>query len=81
MGWTPLDWSTLAEAGVDQRTSDVSAVIQEIVDRDGRVEGNAVGSPATASPNHTTATTPPPSSTSNTRFPDVHAISAVGSGD
>ena len=37
-----IDWFTVGEAGVDQRTSDLSPVIQEIVDRAGWVEGNAV---------------------------------------
>ena len=32
----------MGEAGVDQRTSDLSPVIQEIVDRGGWVEGNAI---------------------------------------
>jgi len=31
--WTPAAWTTVGEAGLDQRTPDLSAIIQEIIDR------------------------------------------------
>ena len=40
--WSPAPWTTRGEAGVDQRTPDLRAVIQEIVDRPGWASGNAV---------------------------------------
>jgi hypothetical protein len=40
--WSPPDWGTVGAAGPDQRTSDLSAVIQEIVDRPGWSSGNAL---------------------------------------
>ena len=40
--WSPEAWTTTGQAGVDQRTSDLSAVVQEIVDRPGWWSGNAM---------------------------------------
>jgi hypothetical protein len=40
--WSPAPWQTVGEAGLDQRTPDLSAVIQEIVDRPDWVNGNAL---------------------------------------
>ena len=40
--WTPADWTTVGEAGLDQRTPDISAVIQEIVDRSGWTAASAL---------------------------------------
>ena len=40
--WTPADWTTTGEAGVDQRTADLSAIIQEIVSRPGWSVNNAM---------------------------------------
>ena len=40
--WSPAPWPTGGEAGADQRTPDLSAVIQEIVDRPGWSSGNAL---------------------------------------
>jgi len=31
--WSPVDWNTVQEAGVDQQTTDLSAIIQELVNR------------------------------------------------
>ena len=42
VGWSPVDWTTVGEAGVDQRTPDIASVIQEIVDRIGWVSGNSL---------------------------------------
>jgi PKD repeat protein len=41
-GWTPLPWTTVGEAGLDQQTPDVSSVIQEIVNRPGWTSGNSL---------------------------------------
>jgi hypothetical protein len=40
--WEPAPWDTVGEAGTDQRTTDLSSVIQEIVDRPGWSSGNAL---------------------------------------
>jgi hypothetical protein len=42
VAWTPGNWSTVGEAGLNQRTADISSVIQEIVDRPGWAPGNAL---------------------------------------
>lgn len=38
--WTPVDWNTVGEAGSDQRTVDISSIIQEIVNQGGWTSGN-----------------------------------------
>ncbi|HMB74407.1 MAG TPA: metallophosphoesterase, partial [Gammaproteobacteria bacterium] len=40
--WAPPSWLTPGAAGEDQRTPDLGAVIQEIVDRSGWESGNAI---------------------------------------
>ena len=40
--WSPPDWTAIGEAGPDQRTPDVSSVIQEIVNRPGWSSGNSL---------------------------------------
>jgi hypothetical protein len=40
--WSPPNWTTVGETGVDQRTVDLTDIIQEIVDRPGWVNGNAL---------------------------------------
>lgn len=42
VAWSPLDWLVIGEAGVRQRTPDLSPVIQEIVDRPGWTDGNSL---------------------------------------
>jgi hypothetical protein len=42
VSWYPEAWVTVGEAGPDQRTPDISSVIQEIVDRDGWSAGNSL---------------------------------------
>ena len=42
VAWSPPAWQTIGEAGPDQRTSDISAVIQEIVDRPGWTNNNSM---------------------------------------
>ena len=41
-GWAPVDWDLIGEAGGNQRSPDLSAVIQEVVNRPGWVSGNAL---------------------------------------
>jgi len=41
-GWTPPPWNTRGVAGVDQRTPDLSEIVQEIVDHPGWSEGNSL---------------------------------------
>ncbi|MGH7731506.1 MAG: Ig-like domain-containing protein [Candidatus Eiseniibacteriota bacterium] len=40
--WSPPPWLAVGAAGTDQRTPDLSPVIQEIVDRPGWVSGNSL---------------------------------------
>ena len=40
--WSPVEWTTIGQAGDDQQTPDISSVIQEIVDRPGWKSGNSI---------------------------------------
>ncbi|MFC1844626.1 S8 family serine peptidase [Thermodesulfobacteriota bacterium] len=40
--WSPAAWNTVGEAGLNQRTSELNAVIQEVVDRGDWNSGNAI---------------------------------------
>jgi len=40
--WSPPDWNTLAEAGPDQKTPDISEIIDEILDTPGWRRGNSI---------------------------------------
>jgi K319-like protein/carbohydrate binding protein with CBM4/9 domain len=42
VAWTPAPWPTGGAAGADQRTADLSPVIQELVNRTGWASGNAM---------------------------------------
>jgi hypothetical protein len=42
VGWTPVAWPTVRQAGPDQRTPNLATVIQEIVSRPGWASGNAL---------------------------------------
>ncbi len=43
VAWSsPADWTVEHAAGPDQRTPDISPILQEIIDRDGWMEGNAL---------------------------------------
>ncbi|HKY31063.1 MAG TPA: galactose oxidase-like domain-containing protein [Candidatus Polarisedimenticolia bacterium] len=42
VGWTPAPWLTVGEMGPNQRTSDITPVIQEIVDRPGWAAGSSL---------------------------------------
>jgi hypothetical protein len=40
--WTPAGWPTVGARGVDQRTPEIKAIVQEIVSRTGWASGNAL---------------------------------------
>jgi len=40
--WAPVAWSLIGEAGLNQRTPELAAVVQQIVSRPGWVSGNAL---------------------------------------
>ncbi|MEE9397248.1 MAG: metallophosphoesterase [Methylococcales bacterium] len=40
--WNPVPWRRYREAGSGQRTTDIAAIIQEIIDRGGWVRGNSL---------------------------------------
>lgn len=42
VAWSPNPWTTVGAAGADQRTPDIAAILQEIVNRPGWVSGNSV---------------------------------------
>jgi hypothetical protein len=42
VSWSPVPWTTVGEAGPDQRTPDITSVVQEIVKRPGWSSGNAL---------------------------------------
>jgi hypothetical protein len=42
VGWVPPSWPTLQAEGPDQRTPELAAVVQEIVNRPGWASGNAM---------------------------------------
>jgi uncharacterized protein YjiK len=42
VAWVPASWPTTNAVGVDQRTPDLSAVVQEIIGRSGWASGNAL---------------------------------------
>jgi hypothetical protein len=42
VNWSPIAWSTIGEAGVNQRTPNLAAVIQEIVNRPAWASGNSL---------------------------------------
>lgn len=42
VAWTPPSWTTIGQAGADQRTPDLAAVIQEITNRSGWTAGNSL---------------------------------------
>jgi hypothetical protein len=41
-GWSPPDWNSIHETGAGQRTADLAAPIQEVVDRAGWTSGSAL---------------------------------------
>ena len=42
VAWVPVGWSTIGAAGLDQRTPDLTTVIQEIVDQGLWASGNSL---------------------------------------
>ncbi|MCB9350376.1 MAG: metallophosphoesterase [Lewinellaceae bacterium] len=42
VNWSPPEWLAVGESGLAQRTPDIAAVIQEIVNRNGYTSGNAI---------------------------------------
>jgi hypothetical protein len=40
--WTPATWTTVGEAGLNQRTPDLSSIIYEIINRPGWTPGNSM---------------------------------------
>jgi hypothetical protein len=42
VNWVPVAWSTVSQAGPDQQTPDLSAIIQEIINRPGWSSGNSL---------------------------------------
>jgi len=40
--WTPPSWTHIGDAGPDQRTPDLAAILQEVVSRPGWASGNAI---------------------------------------
>ncbi|TLD41093.1 MAG: hypothetical protein JETT_2614 [Candidatus Jettenia ecosi] len=42
ISWSPVPWTTVGVSGSDQQTSDISSVIQEIVNRPGWSNGNSL---------------------------------------
>jgi hypothetical protein len=40
--WSPADWNTVGQTGTNQRTVDISSIIQEIVNRGGWSSGNGM---------------------------------------
>jgi hypothetical protein len=71
--WSPPAWTRSGLRGAEQRTPDLSPVLQEIVDGPGWLPRNALALIITGrvgeSPNPSRGT-PPPFSTSNTQFLD-----------
>ena len=43
VSWTPPSWKLVGEAGIKQRTPDISSIVQEVLDRPGWQSGNALG--------------------------------------
>ena len=41
VAWSPDDWISVGDAGVDQRSPELKSIVQEIVDRPGWVSGNS----------------------------------------
>ena len=42
VSWSPAPWTTVGDAGPDQRTPDIASVIQEIVDQPGWSKDNSL---------------------------------------
>ncbi len=42
VAWNPAAWNVVGASGVDQRTPDLAALVQELVDRPGWIAGNSI---------------------------------------
>ncbi|GJL78467.1 MAG: hypothetical protein NPINA01_14560 [Nitrospinaceae bacterium] len=42
VAWSPAPWDSVGEAGPNQRTPDISSIVQEIIDRSGWESGNSL---------------------------------------
>ncbi|MBD2355861.1 carboxypeptidase regulatory-like domain-containing protein [Tolypothrix sp. FACHB-123] len=42
VAWNPADWSVVGAAGTNQRTSNIAAIVQEIINRPGWQSGNSI---------------------------------------
>lgn len=42
VAWSPPDWTTVGAAGADQRTPNIAALVQAVINRDGWSSGNAL---------------------------------------
>jgi hypothetical protein len=42
VSWDPAPWTTIGAAGLDQRTTNIASLVQEIVNRSGWAPGNAL---------------------------------------
>jgi hypothetical protein len=51
--WTPPSWKIVGEAGIKQRTPDISTIAQEVINRPGWQAGNALGIVITGSGHRT----------------------------
>jgi len=40
--WSPVPWTVVGQAGIDQQTSDISSIVQEIVNQSGWSSGNSL---------------------------------------
>jgi hypothetical protein len=43
VSWVPPSWTLVGEAGIKQRTPDISSIVQEVLDRPGWQSSNALG--------------------------------------
>jgi hypothetical protein len=42
IGWSPVPWSSVGDAGPDQQTPNIASVVEEIVGRDNWISGNSL---------------------------------------
>ena len=42
VSWAPVAWNTIGAAGADQRTPDLAALVQQVVNRSGWADGNSL---------------------------------------
>jgi len=90
VNWAPAPWTLIGEAGPNQRTTNLSPLIQELLNRTGWASGNALaliitgtghrtgwaydGKPAGAPLLHIEYSTGPPQAPSNAEIPTISGI-------